>query len=210
MRRLSYMPWLYFRLKAKHQAWARPWQARIQDRLAALETIEFGEGCFVAPEARLFAEPGRPIRVADGASIAAECFVHGPVDLGEGASLNVGVVIDGGRAGVHIGAGTRIGSGAKIFAFDHQVAADRPIAEQPVRSRGIRIGRDVWIGAGAGLTDGVTLGDGAVVGMGAVVTQDVPPGVAVAGVPARAIGQRGEGPALCRLPEGDGSTGPGG
>ena len=39
-RRLSWMPWLYFRLKAKQRQWAEPWQADIRARLMALETIE--------------------------------------------------------------------------------------------------------------------------------------------------------------------------
>jgi acetyltransferase-like isoleucine patch superfamily enzyme len=67
---------------------------------------------------------------------------------------------------------------------------DRPVRAQPVRSRGVRIGRDVWIGAGAGITDGVSLGDHAVVAMGAVVTRDVEPWAIVGGVPARVIGDR--------------------
>jgi acetyltransferase-like isoleucine patch superfamily enzyme len=64
------------------------------------------------------------------------------------------------------------------------------VREQPVTSRGVRIGRDVWIGANACITDGVTIGDHAVVGMGAVVTRDVPEWAIVGGSPARIIGDR--------------------
>jgi tetrahydrodipicolinate N-acetyltransferase len=49
------------------------------------------------------------------------------------------------------------------------------------------IGDDVWIGSGAIITDGVRVGPGAVVAAGAVVTQDVPPHVVVAGVPAQVV-----------------------
>jgi acetyltransferase-like isoleucine patch superfamily enzyme len=89
-----------------------------------------------------------------------------------------------------IGDGTRIASGAALYAFDHGLKADRDIRDQPVRSRGIRVGRDVWIGANAGVTDGVSLGEHAVVAMGAVVTQDVPAWAIVAGVPAVVVGDR--------------------
>jgi acetyltransferase-like isoleucine patch superfamily enzyme len=189
-RRLSWMPWLYFILKPKHQEWALPWQQEIQDFLRASETIEIGRGCFIAPEARLFAEPGRPIVIGDRCAIGADVFVHGPVTLGPEVSLNPRVSIDGGAAGVRIGEGTRIAVGAALYAFDHQISPDRPIREQPVRSRGIVIGSDVWIGANAGVTDGVAIGDHSVVGMGAVVTRDVPPWTIVAGAPARPIGDR--------------------
>jgi len=188
--RLSWMPWLYFRLKADHRAWADPWQREIQERLQALETITIEEGCFIAPEARLFAEPGRPIVIRRGASIAADVFVHGPVEIGPDVSLNMRVSIDGGSAGVVIGEGTRIATGATVYAFDHGLDAGMPIRQQGVVSVGIHIGRDVWIGANAGVTDGVRIGDGAVVGMGAVVTKDVGPGVIVGGVPAKPIGKR--------------------
>ncbi|RYY70023.1 MAG: sugar O-acetyltransferase, partial [Chitinophagaceae bacterium] len=46
---------------------------------------------------------------------------------------------------------------------------------------------DVWIGAGAIILQGVTVGKKSIVGAGAVVTKDVPPGVVVAGNPARII-----------------------
>lgn len=43
------------------------------------------------------------------------------------------------------------------------------------------------IGSGALILCGLTIGAGATVGAGAVVTHDVPPGVTVAGVPARLL-----------------------
>lgn len=190
-RRLSWMPWLYFGLKPKHRAWAEAWQARVQQRLMALETVHIEPGAFVAPEARVFAEPGRDVFIAAGASVAAEVFLHGPARLGPNVSLNPRVSLDGGSAGVEIGAGTRIATGAAIYAFDHGIAPGAPIRTQPVRSRGIRIGADVWIGANAVITDGVEIGEGAVVGAGAVVTRDVAAGAVVGGAPARFIRDRG-------------------
>lgn len=189
-RRMSFMPWLYFGLADKHRSWARDWQARIQARLIALETIEIADDCFIAPEAGLFAERGRALHFGPGCSVAAQVFVHGPARFGARVSLNVGVRIDGGSAGVEIGDDTRIASGAALYAFDHGLAPDRLVRSQPVRSRGIRVGRDVWIGANASVTDGVHIGDHAVVAMGAVVTHDVPEYLIVGGVPARPIGDR--------------------
>ena len=189
-RRLSWMPWLYFSLKPAHRAWAEAWQAEVQAELTFLETVEIGRGSFVAPQAQIFAEPGRTIRIGDRVAIAAEAFLHGPLTLADGVSINARVTMDGGSAGIRVGEGTRIASGAALYAFDHGFAPDRPIRSQPVRSLGIDIGADVWIGARAGITDGVRVGDHAVVAMGAVVTRDVPDGTVVAGVPARPIGDR--------------------
>ncbi|MCH9684644.1 MAG: acyltransferase [Deltaproteobacteria bacterium] len=191
-RRMAWMPWLYHRAKPKVRAWAEPWQQAIQDQLCARERVRLGAGCFIAPDAELFAEPHREIVVGDRGSIAAGCFVHGPVRLGDDVSLNPRTVLDGGAAGITIGDGTRIAADCHLYAFDHGTAPDEPVREQPMRSRGITIGADVWIGAGVGITDGVTIGDHAVVGMHAVVTHDVPTWAIVAGSPARVVGDRRE------------------
>lgn len=188
--RLAWMPWLYFSLKDKERLWAEPWQRELHDRLRALEAVTLDDSCFIAESARLFAEPSRAIVVGARASIGAEAFVHGPVVLHDDVSLNPRVSLDGGRAGIEIGAGSRVATGVAIYAFDHGIAAGTPIREQRVRSRGVRIGKDVWIGANAGITDGVVVGDGAVIAMGAVVTRDVPAGAIVGGVPAGILGER--------------------
>jgi acetyltransferase-like isoleucine patch superfamily enzyme len=188
--RLSYMPWLYHSLKPAQRAWAEPWQRDIQQHLMAMETIIFGDNCFVAPQAQLFAEPGRHIEVGNGSQIAADSFLHGPIRLGEHVSINQGVIMEGGRAGIEVGSNTRIAARCTLYAFNHGMAADMLIREQPVTSRGIRIGCDVWIGANVGIVDGVTIGDGAIIGMGSVVTRDVAPYSVVAGNPAQWIRSR--------------------
>ena len=189
-RRMARMPWLYFRAKPAIRAWAEPWQAELHARLHRTEDVELDPTCFLAPDADLIAEPGRRIIAGPRCAFAAGVFVHGPVRLGADVSLNPQVTVEGGTAGITIGDGTRIATGARLFAFDHGMAPDRPIRDQPTRSRGIRIGSDVWIGANAGITDGVEVGDHAVVAMGAVVTHDVAPWAIVAGVPARVVGDR--------------------
>lgn len=190
--RLAWMPWLYFSLKERHRAWAEPWQQEVQRHLRAVETVDIAPGCFIAPSARIFGEPGRPVVLGPGCAIAADAFLHGPITLGAEVSINARASLDGGARGITIGRGTRIASGAVIYAFDHGLEAERPVRGQPVTSRGIVLGEDVWVGANAGITDGVTLGDHAVVAMGAVVTGAVPAWAVVAGVPARVVGDRRE------------------
>ncbi len=188
--RLGWMPWLYFNLKERHRAWAELWQRETQRHLMAVETVEIAEGCFIAPSARIFGEPGRAVVIGSGCAIAAEAFLHGPITLAANVSINARASLDGGAKGITIGRDTRIAAGAVIYAFDHGLDPERSIRSQPVTSKGINIGEDVWVGANAGITDGVTIGDHAVVAMGAVVTRDVPDYAIVAGVPAQIIGDR--------------------
>lgn len=188
--RLAYMPWLYDSLKPAQKSWARAWQMEIQASLAALETVEIGVDVFIAPQARIFAEPGRTIRIGDGVRIAADCVLHGPITLGAHVSVNHHVTMDGGRTGITIGAQSRIAAYATLYAFNHGMAANQPIREQAVNSTGIHVGEDVWIGAQAGIVDGITIGDGAIIGMNAQVTRNVAAYTIVAGNPAAVIGNR--------------------
>lgn len=188
--RLSYMPWLYATLKPAHREWAEAWQAEWQAYVAAMETVQIGKNCFIAPEARLFAEPGRPIILGDNSYIAADCVIHGPVTINAGVSINHHCTLDGGIKGIHIGSNTRIAAYTSIYAFNHSMSAERLIKDQPVKSLGIHIGADVWIGANAGIVDGVSIGDGAVVGMGSIVTKPIAAYQKVAGNPAIPIGAR--------------------
>ena len=55
-----------------------------------------------------------------------------------------------------------------------------------------RVGRGASIGSSATILCGVTIGERALVGAGSVVTRDVPPGMIVAGNPARPLRKRGD------------------
>ncbi len=188
--RLSYMPWLYARLKPAQRLWAQQWQEEWQAYLCAMETITLGKNCFIAPEARLFAEPGRPIIIGDNSYVAADSVLHGPLTLGQGVSINHHVSLDGGSKGITIGDNSRIAAYTQAYAFNHGMEADRLISDQPVTSKGIVIGCDVWIGANTGIVDGVHIGNHAVVGMGSLVTKSVAEYSKVAGNPACVIGSR--------------------
>lgn len=192
--RLSYMPWLYADLKPSHKKWAEAWQKEIQSYLQSVETIQIGKNCFIAPEAKLFAEPGRAIIIGDNSYIAADCVIHGPITLGKNVSINHHVTLDGGSKGIHIGDNSRIAAYCQLYAFNHGMRADKLVCEQPTYSRGIYIGEDVWLGANVGVVDGVTIQPHAVVGMGSQVTRDVEAFKIVAGNPAHIVGDRRDKP----------------
>lgn len=184
------MPWLYFTLKAKHQVWANQWQNELQFLLAQLESVHFSANCFIASNANIFAEPKRDIYLGEGSFIGANCYLHGPINIGRNVSINQQCFLEGSKAGINIGDNTRIAAGCSLYAFDHGIEPNTLISNQPISSKGIRIGSDVWIGANCGLVDGVTIGDHAVIGMNSTVTKAVEPYAIMAGAPARKIGDR--------------------
>lgn len=79
--------------------------------------------------------------------------------------------------GIHIGPDSYVAFGAVILTHD--------------MTRGLhvdtRIGARCFVGAHCIILPGLTIGDGSIIGAGSVVTEDVPPGVIVAGNPARVI-----------------------
>jgi galactoside O-acetyltransferase len=65
---------------------------------------------------------------------------------------------------------------------------DHPLQKYfPAFTRPVRFGQACFIGVNATIMPGVVVGAGAFVAAGAVVTHSIPPGMVVAGVPARVI-----------------------
>jgi acetyltransferase-like isoleucine patch superfamily enzyme len=70
----------------------------------------------------------------------------------------------------------------------HADVGDRPLQDVlPPTTAATIIGRGAYLGANVTVLAGCDIGDQAIVGAGAVVTRPVPPGVRVAGVPARVL-----------------------
>jgi acetyltransferase-like isoleucine patch superfamily enzyme len=92
---------------------------------------------------------------------------------------------------ISIGRECIIADRVMLIDFDHgMVEVERPIREQGIYKRDVRVGHNVWVGYGACVLRGVTIGDNAVVGTSAVVAADVPENAIVGGVPARLIRMR--------------------
>ena len=105
-----------------------------------------------------------------------------------------------------IGDWTHVGGGANLYNLGPITIGDHSVVSQdtvlcagthdytqphlPLLRPPITIGSGVWIAAEAFVGPNVTVGDNSVVGARAVVAKDVPPGVVVAGNPARVIKQR--------------------
>jgi len=121
--------------------------------------------------------------IAPGSSISRDFTMGSYSYVGPGALIAPGV-----KCGKYVMFGPQVMVVGRDHLFQEPgvpvIFSGRPPAEVT------EIGDDAWIGARSLIIAGVTIGRGAIVAAGAVVTNDVAPYSIVAGVPARAIGER--------------------
>jgi sugar O-acyltransferase (sialic acid O-acetyltransferase NeuD family) len=161
------------------------------------ESLEFVAALTAEEEAEIGHEQGRLIlgigdagvRVklldsyADHDTLSFATIVHPRADVGQGTQLGRGVTI---TSGCVVTTDVVIEDGVLLnlcSTVGHDVNPGVNV------SGSVRIGAGVLVGTGATILQGLTVGHGATIGAGAVVTKDVPPGVVVAGVPAKALGR---------------------
>lgn len=128
-------------------------------------------------------------RIGHGVSVGSGSVIEHHVTIGDGVRLHSNVFVPEYTV---LEAGCWIGPNV---VFTNAKYPRSPGAKAALR--GAHVEPEAKIGANATLLPGVRIGRGALVGAGAVVTKDVPPGMVVAGNPARIRG------AIRDLPYGD-------
>lgn len=97
----------------------------------------------------------------------------------------------GAAGGIEIGDDVVAGQYIRFHSENHNYNdLDKPIREQGVSHKGIKIGNNCWIGAGAVFLDGAELEDGCVVAANAVVNKKFEQNSIIGGVPGKIIGHR--------------------
>ena len=128
------------------------------------------------------------LEILTGEEVPDDLVISQPfyTDYGRNIHFGKNVYINSGcqfqdQGGIWIGDNALIGHGVILATIDHDLVTRERIISPIV------IGNDVWLGAGVIVTRGVTIGDGASVASGAVVTEDVPAGALVGGIPAKVL-----------------------
>jgi acetyltransferase-like isoleucine patch superfamily enzyme len=132
--------------------------------------LEIGKGTLL--------EPGCWITIGDDAR----------VEIGEGCFLNLGTMVaamDRVMIGDHTMFANHCFIGDAAHRFDDP---EVPITWQGFASKGpVEIGDNCWFGVNCAVTSGVSIGERCVIGANSVITEDLPPRVIAAGVPAKVI-----------------------
>ena len=128
-------------------------------------------GCTIGDESKI----GTFVEIQKGASVGRRCKISSHTFICEGVTI---------EDEVFIGHGVMFTNDR----YPHATGDDGGLqTEADWQAVPTVVKRGASIGSNATIICGVTIGEGTVVGAGSVVTQDVPPGMIVAGNPARSI-----------------------
>jgi len=159
------------------------WRGRLQtDGIAFIGpgvTLEIGRGARIVLGRWSWIGHGTKLRAHEG-----EILIGAKTVLGQECTISAFQHVSIGRECI-------VADRVMLIDFDHGVVeVERPIREQGIYKRDVRVGHNVWIGYGVCILRGVTVGDNAILGTTAVVTRDVPANAVMGGVPARVIRMR--------------------
>ncbi len=149
--------------------------------------------CFICPGVSFEIGRGAVVRLGRWSWLGHDTKIRaheGVVDIGAKTVLGQECTISAFQH-VSIGRECILADRVMLIDFDHGVVeVERPIRDQGIYKRDVRLGHNVWVGYGTSFLRGATVGDNAVIGTLSVVTKDVPANAVAAGAPVRVLRRR--------------------
>lgn len=136
----------------------------------------------------------RYLEIGENVSIGRNCSFGGlgRIILSSRVVLNRDTHLDSACL-IEIGENTLVGPDCYFVDSNHIPTVSDELISSVIESQSIVVGKNVWLGRGVTVLCGVKIGDNSVIGAGSVVTNEIPPSVIAAGVPARILKVIGEG-----------------
>jgi len=160
--------------------------------------LSTGKSVFIDDGVEIFqSKEGGAVELGDSVCIYRDTIIEtglgGRVKIGHFSSIHPRCQINAYSEEILIGSKVMIAANCAFYPYDHGIAPNIPIAQQPLQSKGgITIKDGAWLGFGVIVLSGVTIGEGAVIGAGSVVINDIPDGGVAVGSPAKVIKMRAD------------------
>lgn len=160
------------------------------------DEIFLGNHCYIGDRVMIFQrKKGGAVHLGNHVCIYRDCILEtgygAKLIIHDSASIHPRCQINAYVDDIRIGKGVMLGPNCALYSYDHGIALDRPIREQPLQSKGpVVIQDEAWLGIGATVLSGVEIGTGAVIAAGSVVTSNVPQNAVAAGIPAKVVAMR--------------------
>jgi len=160
------------------------------------KNLSLGRHIFLGDGVTIFARSaGEPVILGDEVYINKDTIIElghgGSLTIGDGTTIQPRCQFSAYKGPIQIGQMVQIAPNCAFYPYNHAMAPDRPMKQQPLFTKGgIVLEDDVWLGFGVVVLDGVHIGKGAVIGAGSVVNNDIPAGAIAVGVPARVVKTR--------------------
>ena len=157
------------------------------------DNLVLGKNIYIGSRSLVFQSKGDSrIELKKHAVIHENVFIEsgqgGELIMDEHSSIHPNSFIMAYCGTIKIGKRVMIASNCALYPYDHGIELSRPIADQPLTSKGpIVIGDNAWLGTRVIVLSGVNIGKGAVIGAGSVVTKDVPDYAIAVGNPAKVV-----------------------